>query len=203
MNIKCAYTDLIKLDDLKPYPHNENNHTEKQIKALAKIIAKIGQRSAIVVSKRSGFITKGHGRLAALKLLGWEKAAVDIQEYDSELEELNDRVADNEISKYAEFNNDLFLDNLGKLDIDMSSLDFEEFGLLDFELPKQGEGSLPDLGNGSDPDCQQMTFILSNYQADKVNEAISKMKKDELFKEDGINSNKNGTALALICEQYV
>ena len=45
MNIRCSHTDLISLNELKIYPYNENNHPEKQIKALAKIIAKNGQGS--------------------------------------------------------------------------------------------------------------------------------------------------------------
>jgi len=62
---------------------------------------------------------------------------------------------------------------------------------------------LPNLGNGEDPDVQQKTFILSNDQADTIERAIAKMKKDSYYTEDEINSNTNGTALALICERYV
>ena len=75
---------------------------------------------------------KGHGRLEALKLLGWENAPVDFQDYESELEEFNDRIADNEISRYAEFDRAGFLNDIEGI----PDIDFEEFGLLDFELPE-------------------------------------------------------------------
>jgi len=136
MQVKCAHTRIANVMDLVPHPGNENFHPEKQIEVLAKIIAKNGQRSPIVVSKLSGFISKGCGRLLAIKLLGWETCAVDDQDYDSELDELNDRIADNEISRYAEFKSDQMLDNLKELDLDIASIDLEEFGLIDFELPQ-------------------------------------------------------------------
>jgi DNA modification methylase len=132
MKIKCAYTKLVPLAELKQHSKNRNTHPEKQIKALAKIIAKIGMRSPIVVSNLSGCIVKGHGRLEALKMLGWESAPVDYQDYESELEEFNDRVADNEIARYAEFDKAGFLNDIEGI----PDIDFEEFGLLDFELPE-------------------------------------------------------------------
>lgn len=100
----CAYTDIVDINTLKENPDNTNEHPVKQIKMLAEIIKYQGQRSPIVVSKRSGYITKGHGRLLALRQLGWQKVAVDFQDYDSEEQEYADMNADNNISKYAEFN---------------------------------------------------------------------------------------------------
>lgn len=135
MNIKCAHSSIEKISDLKPHPYNENKHPERQINALAKIIAKNGQRSPIVVSKLSGMIVKGHGRYEAIKMLGWESCAVDFQEYNSELDELNDRVADNEIAKYSEFAEGEFLSNLQNMNVDLSEVDFSEFGMLDFNIP--------------------------------------------------------------------
>ena len=102
--IACAHTGMMSVTELKSrmHPDNENEHSKKQIEVLAKIIAKNGQRSPIVISKRSGKVTKGHGRIMAVSLLGWEEAAIDEQEYESELEEFNDRVADNEIARYVD-----------------------------------------------------------------------------------------------------
>jgi len=137
MNIKCSHSAIVDLSELKEHPSNENKHTDKQIEVLAKIIAKVGQRSPIVVSTLSNCIVKGHGRLKALQLLGWEKCAVDYQEYASELEELNDRVADNEIARYAEFDHNKFMDNITELELEYDELDLEEFGLIDLSISKE------------------------------------------------------------------
>ena len=109
MKINCAHTRLVPLDQLKPNPKNPNKHPEKQIEILAKIIEYQGQRSPIVVSKRSGFITKGHGRLEAIKSLGWPHAAVDFQEYLTDEQEMADMVADNKIAELAEHDDEMFL----------------------------------------------------------------------------------------------
>lgn len=131
MRIECAYNEILPIESLVPHPQNRNRHSEKQIKALAKIIAKNGQRSPIVVSKRSGYIVKGHGRYEAIKLLGWGKCAVDEQDYSSDLEEFNDRIADNEIAKYSEFDRIGFDLDVAEFGLDQSQ-DWEEFGLLDY-----------------------------------------------------------------------
>lgn len=67
--IFCAHTELVDIDKLVENPRNPNTHPESQIALLAKIIRAQGFRNAIVVSKRSGFVTKGHGRLSVAKSL--------------------------------------------------------------------------------------------------------------------------------------
>lgn len=105
---KCAYDELVKLTDLKPHPKNNNKHPEEQIRVLAKMIEARGQTSPIVVSNQTGYIIKGHGRLLALQKLGWDKAAVDFQDFDSEEVEYEELIGDNKIASYAEFDYDMF-----------------------------------------------------------------------------------------------
>lgn len=61
-----------------------------------------GWRAAIVVSKRSGLVVKGHARLEAALLRGWDQVPVDEQEYATENDEVADLVADNKIAELAE-----------------------------------------------------------------------------------------------------
>jgi ParB-like chromosome segregation protein Spo0J len=100
--INCAHNKLVELHKLVPNPKNPNKHPDKQIEMLAKIIDYQGQRSPIVVSNRSGFVIKGHGRLEAIKKLGWKKCAVDYQDYEDEAQEFADMIADNKIAELAE-----------------------------------------------------------------------------------------------------
>lgn len=128
MNFKCSYSKIEDVDSLIPNPKNRNVHKKKQIEVLSKIIKTQGQRSPIVVSSRTGFIVKGHGRLEAIKLLGWKTCAVDVQDYKSEAEEYQDMIADNEIARYAEFDKENFLIDVQEIE----EIDFEDFGLIDF-----------------------------------------------------------------------
>lgn len=129
-NFKCAYSKIVDLDLLQANPESPNEHPKDQIERLAKIIKYQGQRAPIVVSNRSGFITKGHGRLMALKSLGWKTAAVDYQDYESEAQEYADIVADNAIASWAE----LQLEKINEKALKFEDFDIDNLGLKDFDL---------------------------------------------------------------------
>lgn len=135
MNIKCAHNELVELHKLIPHPNNANKHPVKQITLLSKIIDFQGQRAPIVVSKRSGFIVKGHGRLEAIQKLGWEKAAVDFQDYESEAQEYADLIADNKIAELADHDDGKMIDDLTKFEWG-KDFDYDLLGLPDFKLPE-------------------------------------------------------------------
>lgn len=132
MKFECAHDALVDVDTLQPNPKNPNAHPARQIELLAKIISYQGQRSPIVVSNRSGFIVKGHGRLDAVKKLGWAQAAVDYQDYESEAQEYADMIADNKIAELAEHDDNAMIDGIKTLGI----TDFELLGLDGFSLPE-------------------------------------------------------------------
>jgi len=145
VEIKCSYTDLIDVDLLIPNPKNPNQHPEKQIKLLAKIMKHQGWRSPIVVSKRSGFITKGHGRLMAAKQNGWTKAPVDKQDYETEADEYADMVADNKISELSE--TDMLMVNEDVLqfpDLDLDLLGIPDFEIIETNVAKCDEDEIPE-----------------------------------------------------------
>lgn len=132
MKINCSYTKLVPVEELIKHPKNPNKHTSKQIKLLAKIIKMQGFRSPIVVSKRSGFIVKGHGRLESAIMAGLKEVPVDIQEYESEAEEYADMIADNRIAELSEMNPDTLLDLIGELeevDFDVALTGFDDYDI--------------------------------------------------------------------------
>ena len=132
MKFECAHDALVDVHALQPNPKNPNAHPARQIELLAKIISYQGQRSPIVVSNRSGFIVKGHGRLDAVKSLGWAQAAVDYQDYENEAQEYADMIADNKIAELAEHDDNAMIDGIKTLGI----TDFELLGLDGFSLPE-------------------------------------------------------------------
>ena len=131
----CRFDDIVSVSSLKPNPENPNMHGAEQLELLGKIIKKTGWRAPITVSKRSGLITKGHGRrLAAIKA-GLEYAPVEYQDYASEEEEHADLIADNRIAELAEMDDEKLSDLLRELDsiddFDMDLTGFDEESLLD------------------------------------------------------------------------
>ena len=196
MKIDCAFDELVPLEKLVPHPRNTNRHSIEQINALAKLINAHGFRYPIVVSKRSGFIVSGHGRLDALKALKEETAPVDYQDFASEAEEFQVLTSDNEIARWAELDYQEVYKALNEIE----GIDSELLGISDFN-PKAIEVDLPDL-DANEPDCQQVTFTLSNEQKDILDEALEKSKREE-DQTDEINKNSNGNALSAILKRYV
>ena len=112
----CAHDAIVDVTKLVPNPKNPNQHPDNQIQLLGRIIRQAGWRQPITVSKRSGFIVKGHGRLAAAHLEGMKEAPVDYQNYTTEAEEYADLVADNRIAELAETDNKLLADIFAEID---------------------------------------------------------------------------------------
>jgi ParB-like chromosome segregation protein Spo0J len=101
VKIFCAHDAMVAVEKIVPNPRNPNQHPEAQINLLARIIEAQGWRAPITVSNRSGFIVRGHGRLAAAQRLGLAECPVDFQDYASEAEEWADLIADNRLAELA------------------------------------------------------------------------------------------------------
>jgi DNA modification methylase len=140
MKVKCLYDKLVSVKDLRVHPKNRNKHPDAQIQRLAEILEYQGFRYPIKVSKLSGYITSGHGRLSAAIKNGWIEVPVNYQEYESEAQEYADVQADNAIASWAE------LDLVG-INTDVSELgdefDVNLLGIEDFEYtePKEEPGA--------------------------------------------------------------
>lgn len=128
----CAHDKIVDVATLVPNPKNPNQHPDSQIQLLGRIIRQTGWRQPITVSKRSGFIVKGHGRLAAALLEGMKQAPVDYQNYTNEAEEYADLVADNRIAELAETDNKLLADIFA--DIDTGEIPMELTGYTEDEV---------------------------------------------------------------------
>ena len=115
-------------------PRNPNRHGEEQIRLLVKVIGTTGWRAPIVVSARSGFVVKGHGRLSAARLAGWEQVPVDVREYADEATEWADMIADNRLAELADMDAAALKDLLGALDT--GAVDMELAGFTEMETER-------------------------------------------------------------------
>lgn len=116
MKVHCLYDKLIPIADLKFHTKNPNKHTDNQVKRLAQILEFQGWRYPIKVSKLSGYITSGHGRVLAAIENKWKEVPVNYQEYENEDQEYADIVSDNSIAAWSEL----------------------DFGMINFELQNFG-----------------------------------------------------------------
>lgn len=158
MKIQCAHTEIAEIAVLTPNPRNPNKHPKRQIEMLAKIMNHQGWRAPIVVSNRSGFIVKGHGRLEAAKLNGWAQAPVDRQDYANEADEYADMVADNKIAELAD-------SDLSMINFDVMSFgpdfDLDLLGMPGFEVEPADNGD-----SKKSPDLETQHIISVHLKAE-------------------------------------
>lgn len=112
----CSHDEIVGIEKAIPNPKNPNQHSDEQVEVLAKIIKATGWRQPITISKRSGFIVKGHGRLAAALFNRWKEVPVDYQEYSNDAEEWADLIADNRLAELATLDTGRLIDLIGDMD---------------------------------------------------------------------------------------
>lgn len=142
MNVRCSYSDMLDVTQLRKlfHPKNRNDHPKDQIARLAKIMDYQGIRLPVKISKQSGLITAGHGRVLAAELNGWEKMPVDYQDYDSDDQEYADVQSDNSIASWSQLDMSGINTDLADLgpDFDLDLLGIKGF-TLDIEPKKAKE----------------------------------------------------------------
>lgn len=142
--VHCKYDELIELTKLKPHPANPTKHPEAQVTLLAKILSEHGIRWPISVSKKSGFIISGHGRLMAAQKLELKTYPVVYQDFKSESEELAVLVADNKICELSETDGAKLGDIIVELDQVDYPLELTALSEEDIKYYVEGPTSIPD-----------------------------------------------------------
>lgn len=116
--------EIIKLEDLKPYKNNAKRHTKKQIEHLKESIENLGFNDPIGIDENN-MILEGHGRLQALKELGYTE--VPCVRIDSLTEEEKKAyiLAHNKANMETGFDDDILYGELKSItSFDMSKLGF-------------------------------------------------------------------------------
>ena len=190
IEVWCAYDKLVKVGELIPHPKNPNTHPQNQIKILAQNIRYHGWRHSIVVSKLSGYIVAGHGRLEAAKELGVSIVPVEYQNFASEDNELAVLVGDNRLAELSTLDlNGLqdIIDGFKASDFDTILAGFEPTDL-DALLGEQK----PDFGDEKEKELSQseVTIQAGNYRfrlsQDDFGVWIDKLKQDVGFDKEAV-----------------
>lgn len=117
MDLKVEYIDI---NELITYANNAKIHTAEQVEQIKKSIQEFGMNDPIAIWKNNEII-EGHGRLLALKELGYE--TVPVIRLDS--------LTDEQRKAYALVHNKLTM-NTG-FDIDLLSMELEDINDIDMD----------------------------------------------------------------------
>ena len=188
----------LKIEELIPYINNPRNN-ENAIDKVASSIKEFGFKVPIVVDKEKVVVT-GHTRLLASKKLGLEEVPCVIAEDLTKAQIKAFRIADNKVSEYSEWNEDLLkieLEELEEMDfnLDLLNIDYSDFDLyigedieteeveeveiLDVPVePKAKLGDIYQLGNhrlmcGDSTSIDDVNKLMDNAKVTKVTFAMA------------------------------
>lgn len=193
--VYCRYDKIVKIENLKENPKNPNKHPEDQIELLAEILKVNGWRQPITVSLRSGYIVKGHGRLAAAKLANCSSVPVEFQNYKTDEDEIADLVADNRIAELSDVDNKLLAELLNGYEFDNVEItgyrqsEFDDLMDLIYESPstknEDDEISLPVEPFTAPGDlwvlCGETRLVCGDCKSESVWDSLMQNEKADLL----------------------
>ena len=119
----------LKISELKPYDKNAKKHPKKQVEQIANSIKEFGMCDPIAIWGEDNIIIEGHGRLLALKQLGYDVAPTIRLDHLTDEQRKAYTLAHNKVAE-SEWDFDLLNDEIAEL----SNFDFEAFGFeFDYE----------------------------------------------------------------------
>lgn len=187
--------EYLPVKALKPYEKNARKHNKEDVSVIMKSIEKYGFSDPIGIWSDNNIIVEGHGRVEACKKLGIKEVPVIRLDHLTDEERRQYALMHNKTAELSSWDFDILGEELqdldfGDLELDWGVVQDDGFGT-DFELPSGEKGNI-----------QQITFTLSDLQAELVNDLINKVQQTKEFREyietESDNSNKNGNALYLL-----
>lgn len=121
-----------RLDEIKPYPNNPRKN-QKAVKGVAESIKQFGFRVPIALDPKTDEIICGHTRYKAAKKLKMEVVPCIYLHGLSKSQIRAYRLADNKISEYSKWDEDLLLEELAEL---VPDFNMEDFG---FKMPDDND----------------------------------------------------------------
>jgi len=201
--VKCKGHKTLPIDQLLEFQGGLKRLTQKNREKLIGSICERGFIAPIFVWDDKGDyrLLDGHQRLKTLLWMrenGWDipMLPVDIIEADNEQDAKKKLLAIT--SQYGEFDIDGYMEFTSDIEVD------DCIRLVDGEWSQYGiecSTDFPELKTGDKEPFQQMTFTLADEQAEIVKEAVKKAQEEGC--ESEVNQNRNGNALAMICEVFL
>lgn len=191
--------------ELIPYVGNSRTHSPAQVKQIAASMQTFGFTNPILINENDGLIA-GHGRVLAAELLKISEVPCVVIAGLTPAEQRALVLADNQIALNSGWDMEklaLEVEALKDLDYNTETLGFTDEFLSDLV----GAGiaaldGLPGLPTGEKGDLEQITFTLDSEQAERIRQAVVIAHGAGDFS-CYTNENKNGNALAWICEAYL
>lgn len=197
--LKIEYIDINKIT---PYENNARKHQKDDITAIKKSIESFGMNDPIGIWSDKNIIIEGHGRLLALKELGYETVPC------IRLDQLTDQqrkayaLAHNKTAELSEWDLDKLSEELKFIDMDM-----EQFGFEDLEKSMERDVLEDNFDENEELPVNPYAkkgdvFVLGNHRlmcgdstlSDDVKKLVDGKVIDMIFTDPPYNVDYEGTA---------
>jgi DNA modification methylase len=181
--------ELINIDEIIPYENNAKLHPKEQIEQIKKSILEFGNNDPIAIDKNN-VIVEGHGRLLALKELGYKEVEVIKLGHLTDEQRKAYTLIHNKLTMNTDFDIEILESELAAINIiDMSDFDFDldiemeesiieddydvEEKLEQIEEPKSKLGDIYELGEhrlmcGDSTQKEDVLRLMNNQVADML-----------------------------------
>jgi DNA modification methylase len=121
--------EMVAIEVLRPDPKNARVHSDKQIKQLARSVEAFGFNSPLLLDAQN-LVIAGHGRLLAVKRLGWSHVPAIRLQHLTPLQARAYALADNQLNHCSVWNEKLLAEHLkmlseAELDFDLDAIGFD------------------------------------------------------------------------------
>lgn len=177
-------------------PKNWRLHPKAQQDALAGVLDEVGWVAEVIVNRTTGHVVDGHLRVGLA--ISRQERAIPVRYVElTEAEEALVLASLDPISAMASRDMDQLQALLSEVVLDPATVEsmFGDAGMFDVDAM-----GAPELPTGDRAGFRQMSFIVSDEQAEVITDAIARAKAVGPFDSD--NRNGNGNALARIAETY-
>ena len=168
--------EYVGIDTIKPYENNAKQHPKEQIEQIKKSIQQFGMNDPIGIWKDE--IVEGHGRLLALKELGYKEIPIIRLDHLTDEERRAYVLAHNKLTMNSDFDLSILnneLDNI--LNIDMEDFGFTLSDIDEIEIGG-GSGALTDEKYTTKVDIPQ--YEIKGDEPD-ISELVDETKNNELI----------------------
>lgn len=115
----------VKIEQIKPYEKNAKIHTDEQIEQIKNSIKQFGMNDPIGIWGKDNLVVEGHGRLQALKELGYREVPCIRLDHLTDEERKAYTLVHNKLTMNTDFNIDILDDELEKITkINMNQFNF-------------------------------------------------------------------------------